>query len=1684
MRNREIAFVLKLQNQTTGAVRGLTQQLRGLTALLESQAQRMAQSQAQEARALLQNASIRARLRREQAAARDAENRQSMAAIEREGRAEQARDNRRARKRIENARAREAESRASIAATMLEQRAEQQADLGRARTRKERAAARKAEGLTNIAIARAEADAEAAGLRNNARTRQERANARKAEASAQAAADRTAQQAQLAALKQVEQTVRNNTAEIRRQAQASAAANRVVIEGLTQTRAQLATQREGVRLTEAQQRANLRTASDQQRLNSATSQAQAANSRAATATANTNTANLRTQRAGIQVQQQGVGLARQQNALQAQTAINAARTTSAQRRAQTAANATARSNLALQMQQMRQQALQQRLAQQGAGGGGFGGGGGGGGSAIIAGGRNALAAIGGAAAIASAIRMADEYRNLEARVSLVTNSQTQQVAVMESLTRAALDTRVSLRATADVYYSLARNNATLALTQRELVDVTRAINQTIAISGTSAVSAGYGLMQLGQAFGTGVLRGEELNSVLEQMPRLAQAIAENLPSELGVVTAGGLKTLAEQGRLTVQLVIDALRKAIPQLQAEFARMPLTVSQGFTVARTGLQVFIAEFDKAAGATNGLGRLLANIGETLASPDFIQGAADFGNKMAEIGSTVGGSVATAFRFLRDNIEEVTTAAKVLAVVFAGVVASRVVLAINAMRLAMIAFNATMAANPLLRIVTGVAALFAAAGTAYALFRQTSVSAEQAAENNLRAERALQATRGLSLQQLREMTDVQRAQARVQQRDALRAARETIRSLDAQVARDQRVGSRERSDVGERRARVGEMLQAAGLESVEAFEALRQKMREAGGSVDMLEEQLGQELPVALRNALRGVSPLIGAINALRAAEARMQEVTTDPDAELRAARLREAIQLVEELTGEQVRLTHATREANDASMNRRRPRVVANLGGESLTRFQNFFDSLVPDAARIRELEKLTRTFEELMVLQYDQQPQFQLPDEIKRLVEQYGGLERAYELMRTGYSSLATAEDQATVRLRDQTLAVEALNAAYTNMFAVRNRQSGSSRGAVVPELAQIQQQLMEFRQQFANERKLFVTDNAGNIARDSTGQPMLDVNNQAVQQAALLREQLLLRNAITQAMGRSNQAAAEATQQEEILRETAGLSSLSAKARNEYLQQAIPLLAMVAALQKVDAEAAEQMSVQVNATLKNLREELARRGSAEAGNGLANMFADARAELAAFQELSTKPLDMRANFRRIMDLRREVAGAMGSRMDDPGVIAAANELATVRFARERLDLASQIQEQQAQSRRAASDELAIANLSGVEYEANKTLLEQVNQLRNSGLGFTDEDIKRYRDILLPLLLQEQRVRERTNILRQATDRSDSMVRDLSIQAETIGLVGDQLEVARFRAEALYDLRRANGGIVTPEDVARVNELARGIEVAQARLAENRTFANGLREGINEFIVNAQDTFQIARQGVSQMAQHMEDAIMNFATTGKFAFKDFAKSVIQDIMRIIARQMILNAVMGVMGLFGGGGSAAAAPGGAAASSAALAGGSGTFGDFTVETLGPLPRAHKGGIAGGLIGMSRMASAAVFAGAQRYHTGGLPGLGKNEVPIIAKKGEAILPTVRLPNGQMGVQAVGGGGGGGVFAPQINITVNGGGGNGGNDAEGQAAFARSIAKEMDRALEMKMREFTSTQMRPGGMFNSGMR
>ncbi|HAV3045581.1 TPA: tape measure protein [Acinetobacter baumannii] len=210
--------------------------------------------------------------------------------------------------------------------------------------------------------------------------------------------------------------------------------------------------------------------------------------------------------------------------------------------------------------------------------------------------------------INAAINNMDTYTGLQNRLKLVTNNQAELNKATEDTFQIAQKTYSAWDSVLQVYQRFSDNAKTLNLTMDDTARLTETVSKAVAISGASAEAADAALVQFGQALASGTLRGEELNSVMEQTPALAKAIAQGMG-----ITVGQLRSVAAEGKITSQEIVKALKNVQDDVDALFAKTDITIGQSLTLLNNEITKFVGEAGKGSGAA----QVLAGSVQTLAS-----------------------------------------------------------------------------------------------------------------------------------------------------------------------------------------------------------------------------------------------------------------------------------------------------------------------------------------------------------------------------------------------------------------------------------------------------------------------------------------------------------------------------------------------------------------------------------------------------------------------------------------------------------------------------------------------------------------------------------------------------------------------------------------------------------------------------------------------------------------------------------------------------------------------------------------------------------------------------------------------------------------------------------------------------------------------------------------------------------
>lgn len=207
---------------------------------------------------------------------------------------------------------------------------------------------------------------------------------------------------------------------------------------------------------------------------------------------------------------------------------------------------------------------------------------------------------------------ADGYANLSARIRLVSDSEQQFLQTRAQVIGIAGATGQALDSTATLYTRLARSVKTADATQQNLLRVTETINKSMVVSGATAQESSAAIIQLSQGLASGVLRGEEFNSVSEQAPVLLELLQRSLGK-----TRGELRKMAEDGLLTTNVVFKALLEGGAEIDSQFAQMPLTIGRASAQLSVAWQAYLGGADQAAGASTLVANVIAALAENLDS-----------------------------------------------------------------------------------------------------------------------------------------------------------------------------------------------------------------------------------------------------------------------------------------------------------------------------------------------------------------------------------------------------------------------------------------------------------------------------------------------------------------------------------------------------------------------------------------------------------------------------------------------------------------------------------------------------------------------------------------------------------------------------------------------------------------------------------------------------------------------------------------------------------------------------------------------------------------------------------------------------------------------------------------------------------------------------------------------------------
>ena len=203
---------------------------------------------------------------------------------------------------------------------------------------------------------------------------------------------------------------------------------------------------------------------------------------------------------------------------------------------------------------------------------------------------SAFAALGAGQVAREIVRLTDAFKSMQGSLALVSASTGAASQAFSELLDMANNTGSSLESTVALYTRLANATKGVGYSQEQLLNVTDAINKAFVVSGATAQEASNAAIQLSQGLAAGALRGEELNSVMEQGPRITRALADYLG-----VTNGQIRAMAAEGKITAEVVTNALLRSLSSLYEELDRMPRRFEQASTALKNNFLAAVGQVD---------------------------------------------------------------------------------------------------------------------------------------------------------------------------------------------------------------------------------------------------------------------------------------------------------------------------------------------------------------------------------------------------------------------------------------------------------------------------------------------------------------------------------------------------------------------------------------------------------------------------------------------------------------------------------------------------------------------------------------------------------------------------------------------------------------------------------------------------------------------------------------------------------------------------------------------------------------------------------------------------------------------------------------------------------------------------------------------------------------------------------
>jgi tape measure domain-containing protein len=205
------------------------------------------------------------------------------------------------------------------------------------------------------------------------------------------------------------------------------------------------------------------------------------------------------------------------------------------------------------------------------------------------------------------IDIADQYTKFTAQLKLATDSQEQFTQAYSNVVDIARSSQSEIGGLGTLYARITNATREMGLAQSDVAKISETVALSLRVSGASASESASAMLQLSQAFGSGVLRGEEFNAVNEAAPGLLRALAESIGAPVGA-----LREMASNGELTADVLARAFKddELLAKLREQVKEVQ-TISSAVVALKNEFTIYVGEIDKSLGVSNSLSAVILEL-----------------------------------------------------------------------------------------------------------------------------------------------------------------------------------------------------------------------------------------------------------------------------------------------------------------------------------------------------------------------------------------------------------------------------------------------------------------------------------------------------------------------------------------------------------------------------------------------------------------------------------------------------------------------------------------------------------------------------------------------------------------------------------------------------------------------------------------------------------------------------------------------------------------------------------------------------------------------------------------------------------------------------------------------------------------------------------------------------------------